>query len=474
MRAVPEHGTGCQDPAQTSSLCNPLTFASIDNTPPKVNPFHLLTNPDVTSPGPPLPSQIRSFATAQHQTPHPASESLDNPVQGQYQNVTYTSDAGQTPLHITKVTKDTVHIVSAEQLRGENGAGPKKMIQKVSKAFRKPNGDYVETSQVGVMEERRVGHTPIQGAPPSPPASIGEEIEAESEDDERRINDEEEDDMPAPSITVESTEESEMQNGDERRSSIFTSNLTMEPSDLGGSPVKPFAQANRRSSWNSGSSRTGSLAVVRKAKEKEASERERKEIKDLPAIPSGSVDSHTSNPESTLPPPVPRISRRSTNPNPPSPTIAKRSPLVHSQSTFSTPSPTHQTQVMVPGVEGAALDSAILAHSEQLRRERLEKRQKKASAAEAVPQVAESSAQAAARPDRKQTEEAKVLVGNLIGEDHVNYVLMYNMLTGIRIGVSQACHLPDIGADILGVSMSGQDEEADHRRGFHCSTQVLV
>jgi 1-phosphatidylinositol-4-phosphate 5-kinase len=91
---------------------------------------------------------------------------------------------------------------------------------------------------------------------------------------------------------------------------------------------------------------------------------------------------------------------------------------------------------MVPGVEGAALDSAILAHSEQLRRERLEKRQKKASAAENVPIAAESSTQATARPERKQTEEAKVLVGNLIGEDHVNYVLMYNMLTGIRIGVS--------------------------------------
>ncbi|KAJ7661243.1 hypothetical protein B0H17DRAFT_1171704 [Mycena rosella] len=30
-----------------------------------------------------------------------------------------------------------------------------------------------------------------------------------------------------------------------------------------------------------------------------------------------------------------------------------------------------------------------------------------------------------------------VFVGNLIGEDHVNYVLMYNMLTGIRIGVSR-------------------------------------
>lgn len=32
-------------------------------------------------------------------------------------------------------------------------------------------------------------------------------------------------------------------------------------------------------------------------------------------------------------------------------------------------------------------------------------------------------------------DEAKPLVGNLIGEDHVNYVLMYNMLTGIRIAV---------------------------------------
>jgi 1-phosphatidylinositol-4-phosphate 5-kinase len=33
-------------------------------------------------------------------------------------------------------------------------------------------------------------------------------------------------------------------------------------------------------------------------------------------------------------------------------------------------------------------------------------------------------------------DDNRVLVGNLIGEDHVNYVLMYNMLTGIRIAVS--------------------------------------
>lgn len=401
-----------------------------------MNPFHLLSNPEVTSPGPPLPSQIRSFATPQS-TPHPALDPTDHPVLGHYQNVTYTADGGQTPLHITKVTKDTVHVVSAQQLRDDSAVGPKRMIQKVSKAFRKPNGDYVETSRVGMVEERRVGHTPIQGAPPSPPASVGEVIEPESDDEQQAVLEEEEEDedeLPASSLAVDSIEGSEQQHGDDRRTSIFTSNLTTEPSDLGGSPIKPFAQMPRRGSWGSGSSRTGSLAVVRKAKEKEASERERKEAKELPAIPSGSIDSHTSNSDPSLPPP-PRISRRSTNPNPPSPTLAKRSPLVHSQSTFATPSPTHHSQVMVPGVEGAALDSAILAHSEQLRRERLEKRQKKASAAENVPQIAETSAQASARPERKQTEEAKVLVGNLIGEDHVNYVLMYNMLTGIRIGV---------------------------------------
>lgn len=39
---------------------------------------------------------------------------------------------------------------------------------------------------------------------------------------------------------------------------------------------------------------------------------------------------------------------------------------------------------------------------------------------------------------RKPTEEEpKALIGNVIGEEHDNYVLMYNMLTGIRIGVSR-------------------------------------
>jgi 1-phosphatidylinositol-4-phosphate 5-kinase len=335
---------------------------------------------------------------------------------------------GTTPLHITKVTKDTIHVVSAQQFQAEQNGNTKRMMQKVGRAFGRPNGELVETTQV--VEGRTVGHMPLQGAPPSPPVSESEMVDADSEED-----------MPASSMTVESMEESET-HSDPRRTSIFTSNLTTEPSDLGVSPVKPFAQVPRRGSWNSGSSRTGSLAVVRKAKEKEASERERKESKDLPSLPDA-LDAQRIDLGPALAPP-PRIARRTTGPSPPSPTIPKRSPLVHSQSTFPAVSIPGNQQTTVPGVEGAALDSDILAHSEQIRRERLERRQKKANAENPL-EAAAIVPTVSAKPERKGTEDPKdpkVLVGNLIGEDHVNYVLMYNMLTGIRIGVSGCLRFP--------------------------------
>ncbi|KAF8921309.1 SAICAR synthase-like protein [Mucidula mucida] len=67
----------------------------------------------------------------------------------------------------------------------------------------------------------------------------------------------------------------------------------------------------------------------------------------------------------------------------------------------------------------------IELHAEKIRRERMEKRAKQQQAEAAL-----------TRSDTKKGEDAP-LVGNLIGEDHVNYVLMYNMLTGIRIGFSR-------------------------------------
>ncbi|KDN50359.1 SAICAR synthase-like protein [Tilletiaria anomala UBC 951] len=56
-------------------------------------------------------------------------------------------------------------------------------------------------------------------------------------------------------------------------------------------------------------------------------------------------------------------------------------------------------------------------------------------------------------------DEPKVLVGNLIGEDHVNYVLMYNMLTGIRIGVSR-CQAK------IKRALTDEDYQAKHKFTF--------
>jgi 1-phosphatidylinositol-4-phosphate 5-kinase len=82
------------------------------------------------------------------------------------------------------------------------------------------------------------------------------------------------------------------------------------------------------------------------------------------------------------------------------------------------------------------LANDIQLHAEQIRRERMSKRAK-------AQQEAEAALTGPPGTLRRQptTEDSQPLVGNLIGEDHVNYVLMYNMLTGIRIGVSSVMSL---------------------------------
>ncbi|KAJ4485465.1 SAICAR synthase-like protein [Lentinula aciculospora] len=81
------------------------------------------------------------------------------------------------------------------------------------------------------------------------------------------------------------------------------------------------------------------------------------------------------------------------------------------------------------------VEDDIQAHAEKIRRERQEKRAKQAEAEAALTREAGLRRDATLGGQRKG--ENYPLVGNLIGEDHVNYVLMYNMLTGIRIGVSR-------------------------------------
>lgn len=85
---------------------------------------------------------------------------------------------------------------------------------------------------------------------------------------------------------------------------------------------------------------------------------------------------------------------------------------------------------LTPGPDGTLgfgeLDSDILMQADQIRRERTAKRR----------QQEQQEAEMAALTKASSKDDNKVLVGNLIGEDHANYVMMYNMLTGIRIGVS--------------------------------------
>ena len=77
---------------------------------------------------------------------------------------------------------------------------------------------------------------------------------------------------------------------------------------------------------------------------------------------------------------------------------------------------------------GDDIEDDIQLHAEQIRRER--KRKAEAEAALTRKTSTQRGSWGAKEDDNWP------LVGNLIGEDHANYVLMYNMLTGIRIVVS--------------------------------------
>ncbi|KAG9022039.1 Phosphatidylinositol-4-phosphate 5-kinase [Tulasnella sp. JGI-2019a] len=81
------------------------------------------------------------------------------------------------------------------------------------------------------------------------------------------------------------------------------------------------------------------------------------------------------------------------------------------------------------GAQGQ-LDSDILKEAEHIRAERRAKAQQEAEIAMTAPQSSRRSKAASINQEGP-------LVGKIIGEGHVNYVLMYNMLTGIRVAVSR-------------------------------------
>ena len=81
------------------------------------------------------------------------------------------------------------------------------------------------------------------------------------------------------------------------------------------------------------------------------------------------------------------------------------------------------------------LETEIQQAAEQIRRERLSKRAKQQAQQAQHDAVEAALTRSDTRRSAGSGKEDVVLVGNLIGEGHVNYILMYNMLTGIRVGV---------------------------------------
>ncbi|TXT05055.1 hypothetical protein VHUM_03875 [Vanrija humicola] len=138
----------------------------------------------------------------------------------------------------------------------------------------------------------------------------------------------------------------------------------------------------------------------------------------------------------------PGIQRRNTNPTTPSQGLIGGTSLQHSVSATAHAPASPMDDYNLPN---DSLGQSIMAQTEIVRRERLERRRQKQRSllveTEQATQLAETEAEVARsgshRHRNKENDDTKVLVGNLVGEGHRNYVLMYNMLTGIRVAVSR-------------------------------------
>ncbi|TIB28357.1 hypothetical protein E3P86_03868 [Wallemia ichthyophaga] len=98
------------------------------------------------------------------------------------------------------------------------------------------------------------------------------------------------------------------------------------------------------------------------------------------------------------------------------------------------------------------VDDDIALRQAQLKQERADK-------VKVAQQAQQAQEQHESQAIKKRQSSEQPLVGNLIGEDHANYVLMYNMLTGIRIGVSR-CQAK------LRKPLSDADFKAKHKFSF--------
>lgn len=99
-----------------------------------------------------------------------------------------------------------------------------------------------------------------------------------------------------------------------------------------------------------------------------------------------------------------------------------------SHKTSTTPTST------APQTNDPDLDADILHQAEQIRRERKQREEAEANKYQEKGKKSHSRSGSAGG----KSDEWKPIVGHVVAEGHVNYILMYNMLTGIRVAVSES------------------------------------
>ncbi len=333
-------------------------------------------------------SSVGSFRTAPLGTQSPMSTSssrsslhtvgLESPTVNPIHTMG-THHTSHSEIHILKVTADSVQV--------ETGPVPDSVLKKMSQTV----SNVVTRGVDAVRNDEHIGPPP-----PSPPASV--EREDTIEDDTK------------PDTTM-----------------LGGQDVFQEPEPLNSSGLSPESLRDRQISVSSSAS-TAQTATTR-ASTSIPSQRSstdtrlsistfRSQDTVIPSSAEPHDSSHYLQPPSVS---IHRPTRRNTTGSAMQ-TLPSRLGM-QQRSTF------HQQYASQPHEDVSDVDdvaSDIQIHAEKIRRERMEKRAKQQQAEAAL-----------TRTDTRRGEDTP-LVGNLIGEDHVNYVLMYNMLTGIRIGVRRS------------------------------------
>lgn len=171
------------------------------------------------------------------------------------------------------------------------------------------------------------------------------------------------------------------------------------------------------------------------------------------------------------------------------PTLQQRTPLLPRTQSYHH-SNSIPLQTITPALDEVAM--SIQAQEDIIRKDRQSKRLLKEksrvegeNAAEPSPKIRRRSTRAGSSTEGPALGTG-VLMGNLIGQDHANYVLMYNMLTGIRIGVRSLYPLWSLQLTLVSIvqvsrcqakarrPLTNEDYTARHKFSFDMCVAVLA